>query len=408
MNRPLRSATGTLALLTWVSLAMVPRALAQNDPNHEGPRAPDAPPSIYARVPSGAPLAGSAAALGEPHSLPVVRLPSADGALSPVTPAVQPPPVLLPPVAAPPSHSSAATTLWLVSTRALPRPGGDGPAPEFAPEVHQYHYGQGWVRSSVQALANTSAAVTTIFVHGNDTNADMALRGGIGLYSQLVGNPTEPAPPTRFVIWSWPNHATTLRVRKTTQASASRLGIEGYFLADFLRLVAAQSPTSVVGYSSGSSVVGGALHVLGGGSLEGRFLLSPALPETSQIHAVMLGAAMPNNWLLPGMPYDRAWTQVARLVVTVNPDDAVLHWYPLLWGHNGPIALGSTGVSDVGRLGAWQSKLVQTDLRSAMHRNHGWKYYSSSPVVAQLLRQEMVNLPAAHGRNGMSLARQPR
>ena len=418
MNRPLRSDLRTLALLIVISIAGLRSALAQYDPNHEAPRAADAPPSIYARVPTTLPPPSTADQTEGPQSLPVVRLPSTDGAHSPVPtvlpppavlspPAVLPPPTLLPPVAAAPS-SPATTTLWLISTRALPRPGGDGPSPEFAPEVQRYVYGRGWVPAPLEALVASPGAVTTIFVHGNDTNADMALRGGTGLYSQLVGNPTAPAPATRFIIWSWPNQATTLRVRKTTQASAGRLGIESYYLACLLRHVADQSPTSVVGYSSGSSVVGGALHILGGGTLEGRFLLSPPQPEASKIHAVMLGAAMPNDWLLPGMPYDRAWTQLSRLVVTVNPDDAVLHWYPLLWGRNGPVALGSTGVPDITRLGAWQAKLVQLDLRAVMHRNHGWKYYSTSPTITQILKQEMMTLPAAQQRGNVSLARQPR
>jgi hypothetical protein len=318
---------------------------------------------------------------------------------------------MAPPISGVPESTvpPAATSLWLVSTRRLPYPGGNPTSPDFAPDVHVYVLARGWIQASFNELvsAGGGGVVTTVFVHGNDTDADYALRGGTTLYGQLLGNPATPGPPTRFVIWSWPNETTTLRVRKTTQASAARLGIEGYFLGTCLRWLSPQGPTSVVGYSSGAGVVTGALHVLGGGVLEGRRLADPAPPEASKIHAVLLGAAMPNNTLLPGMPHDRAWTQVERLLVTVNPDDAVLHFYPMLWGRGGPAALGASGVVERARLGPAQAKLIELDMRGALRRNHGWRYYSGSPEVTTLLRQEMLSLPAARNQ-AVELARQPR
>jgi hypothetical protein len=299
--------------------------------------------------------------------------------------------------------------MWLVSTRRLPYAGGNPVSPDFAPDVSCYVPSQGWIPSSFNALvaAGGHSTLTTVFVHGNDTDADFALRGGTGLYGQVVESASGPAPATRFVIWSWPNQGTTIRVRKTTQASAARLGIEGYFLGNCLRWLAPQGPTSVVGYSSGAGVVTGGLHMLGGGMLEGRRLITPAPPEASKIHALLLGAATPNDWLMPGMPHERAWTQLERIVITVNANDAVLQWYPMLWGRGGPMALGVTGILDRARLGFAQSKLVELDLRAAMNRNHGWKYYTASPEVAKLLRYEMISLPATRGQE-MSLARQPR
>ena len=49
---------------------------------------------------------------------------------------------------------------------------------------------------------------------------------------------------------------------------------------------------------------------------------------------------------MPGMPHERAWTQLERMVITVNSNDAVLQWYPMLWGRGGPMALGVTGILD--------------------------------------------------------------
>ena len=208
------------------------------------------------------------------------------------------------------------------------------------PDVNRYVWGRGWVSSSLEELLRGKGTVaTTVFVHGNDTNDEFALRAGSGLFSELLGNPIRPAPPTRFVIWSWPNEPTTLRVRKIAQNNAGRVNVEGYYLAVFLRHITPQMPTGIVGYSSGAGVVTGALHVLGNGTLAGRRL--PSSPERPGIvHAVLLGAAMPNDWLLPGRLHDRAPSQVERLVITVNAADSVLRWYPMLWGKGGPDAAG--------------------------------------------------------------------
>ena len=258
---------------------------AQQDPNHEGPRSSVAPPSIYARVSAVEALPTTTLPTAAPSSLPMVRLPQVNGSRSPIDPTPPPPSVGMPaPVFSAPPVAPPQSSMWLVSTRRLPYAGGNPTSPDFAPDVSCYVPSRGWVPSSFNALvaAGGHSALTTVFVHGNDTDADFALRGGAGLYGQVVESPAAPMPATRFVIWSWPNEGTTIRVRKTTQASAARLGIEGYYLGCCLRWLAPQGPTSVVGYSSGAGIVTGGLHVLGGGVLEGRRLVSPRLPKPAR------------------------------------------------------------------------------------------------------------------------------
>ena len=134
----------------------------------------------------------------------------------------------------------------------------------------------------------------------------------------------------------------------------------------------------------------------------------PVSPAPRSIDAVLLGAATANDWLLPGRPHERALSQVKRIVVTVNPVDGVLQWYSHLWGRGGAEALGATGVTDAARLGSEQAKLVQVDLQDALHRHHGWRYYSGSPEVITLLRNEMLLIPAAQIRRDTAVARRPR
>ena len=146
--------------------------------------------------------------------------------------------------------------------------------------------------------------------------------------------------------------------------------------------------------------------MLGGGELEGRRLLLDSATPPRKIHAALLAAAVDNDWISPGGKHERALTQVERLAITVNADDPVLRFYPMLWGRRGPQALGMTGVPDLARLGASQGKIVQLNFAPAIQRSHGWKYYSESPEVIALLRQELLQRPQAMAKApGMQLAR---
>jgi len=391
MKRPKHSDCRRLAsvALLWSTLSCGLRA--EEEPIHEPPRLLPAVPSVYLRVPYGTGAQAGTLSPEAPSAALTQVAPNSvfDSTVPTRLPAVQ-------------GAVARVSELWLVSTRRLPRAGDSVVAPTFAPDVSRYVWGQGWMPSSLEEFLGTSTneAITTVFVHGNDTTAEDALRGGCGLFSQLLGNAAAPAPLARFVIWSWPNESTTLRVRKSAQANAGRVNMEGFLLAEFLERVAQRSPTSVVGYSSGAGVATGALHALGGGALDGRVLATLPCDERNSINAVLLGAAMPNDWLLPGRPHERAVSQAERLVMTVNPTDAVLRWYPFLWGRNGPAALGATGIAQLAPLGPDQAKIAQPNLEAALQTRHGWRYYSGSPEVIALLRREMLEHPAVRvGRN---------
>ena len=387
------SAAWAWALAVW-ALATCPSALRGEEPSaHESPAVLTAQPSVYLRpLPDVSP---GAQGPSRPQQVPGLLtstvdapMPVSAGALAPV--ARRAAATTTPQPAAPTAREHE---VWLVSTRRLSALPSAGSVPAFTPDVYRYTAGRGWMPASLDELMQPSPqAVTSIFVHGNDTNAEAAVSDGLGLFSQLAGGP--PAQATRFIIWSWPIEMTGLRVRRSAQTNATRSGIEGYFLAGFIRRLGAVPQVSMLGYSSGAGVVTGALHVLGGGALEGgRLALPPAALQT-KIDAVLLGAATPNDWLLPGRTHERALEAVNRLVVTVNSEDAVLHWYRMLWGRTGPTALGSSGVASVPALGAAQSRLVQVNLESALGRNHGWTYYTQSQQVVSLLRYELLDLPA--------------
>ena len=283
--------------------------------------------------------------------------------------------------------------LWIVSTRHLPE-GKCNCAPEFKPCINRYECGAGWSGSSLDDFlaGDDGTRATVVFVHGNDYEAADAVQFAQQLYCQLTHGPCATGP-MRLVVWSWPSQRVVRGFRPDAQVKACRTNIEGYYFANFLDRIPAGTPVSVAGYSFGARVVTGGLHMLGGGAIAGRQLVERVNPERQVASAILMGAAMANNWLLPGMPHAQAISQVERLVVLYNPKDRVLHWYPHLWGRGGPEALGATGIAAPSRLGEDRVKLVQVNVHPQLHRRHSWKYFSSSPAIMSLVEREFVDLP---------------
>jgi hypothetical protein len=288
--------------------------------------------------------------------------------------------------------------LWIVSTRHLPGARCGCPAREFQPRVEQYVCGAGWLGSTLHDFldGNDTNRVTAIFIHGNDTDPAEAEARGRQLYRQLLTSRCA-VPPTRLVIWSWPSEQVLRHLRRDAQLKACRTNIEGYYLASFIDQLEPDAPLSLGGYSYGARVVTGGLHLLGGGVLDGRQLAERPHAKRKGASAVLLGAAMSNGWLLPGMPHDRALSQVERMVILFNPADFVLRCYPRLWGHGGPEALGATGMAVPARLGPDGAKVTQFNVRPQLHCRHGWDYVSASPSIMSLVRRELVILPTADG-----------
>lgn len=292
----------------------------------------------------------------------------------------------------------AGHELWIVSTRNLSGNFCDVPPDAFSPGVERFICGQGWTRSNLDELISIDnpAVTTAILIHGNDTDAGEAETRGREFYRELMTGCCTTGP-MRLIVWSWPSDKVVPCFRKDAQLKACRTNVEGYYLARFVDLLGPNSPVTVGGYSYGSRVVTGGLHLLGGGVLEGRQLTDRVHPDRHPATAVLMGAAVPNNWLLPGMRHDRAVSQVDRLVVLFNPKDFVLHFYPRLWGGRGPEALGATGLA-AGRLGDEAVKVKQFNVQPQMHRRHGWDYFASSPAIMTLVRRELLSPPIVEQR----------
>src|SRR5690606_32277769 len=120
-----------------------------------------------------------------------------------------------------------------------------------------------WHRADAATLLahDDPARPTVIFVHGNRFSADDAITSGWQAYHALTRCASDQ--PVRFVIWSWPSDKQGGPIRDA-RTKSSRTLVEGYYLARLMTRIQPEVSTGIVGYSFGSRVALGAVHLAGG------------------------------------------------------------------------------------------------------------------------------------------------
>jgi hypothetical protein len=166
---------------------------------------------------------------------------------------------------------------------------------------------------------------------------------------------------------------------------ACRSDTEAYYLARVLSDIPHGEPLSLLGFSLGCRTVAGTLHLLTGGSLDGRTLPAASLAAWNSaglrpIRAIMLAAAVDDDWLEPSAPGGLAPLQAQRILVSQNCRDHVLRWYSRLDGPHGPEALGRVGPPD-----SAGGKLEVVDVACDVRRKHEFDSYEESwPIWERL------------------------
>jgi hypothetical protein len=269
--------------------------------------------------------------------------------------------------------------IWLISTRGLGCPGA-ATAPSLP--VWLYNGNGGWIDSSVDAFlaADNPAVPTVIYVHGNFETADDSVQRGLVVYSRLAAQ-TPADRPMRFVIWSWPTDRGKHPLQ-LTRIHAHRADVDAYYLGWLVNRIDHRVQVGLLGYSLGTRVVTGALHLLGGGELCGLALQIDAKAPHQMVRAALLAAAEDCDWIVPGHPNGQAIPFVDRMLLLNNSCDRVLKMYPHLERCDHSDALGYVGIC-----GPYDSsKVEQIDVCCAIGPEHEWsRYFYNDRLVADML-----------------------
>lgn len=160
--------------------------------------------------------------------------------------------------------------------------------------------------------------LTVIYVHGNRMDAGGAESRGLAIYRELFSSQADGK--VRFVIWSWPSDQIRGPI-KDVRTKAYRSDDEAYLLARFLTPIPEGRRVGLIGFSYGSRIIGGGLHILGGGEMVGRGIEEG---KRANFRVVYWAAAVQSDWLLPGNVHGRAMPLAQNWLNIYSSCDSVL------------------------------------------------------------------------------------
>ena len=281
------------------------------------------------------------------------------------------------------------TNYWIISTRQCPQTSRQcciGPCNFRCYRVgsrrSNKHHSCDWN----EFAKSLEPGVPVCFViHGSFVNWASARQDSHRTYQWLRA--AAPDKPLHVVFLTWPSEYLIRILPHVTIATlGKRSAFNGFYLAQLIGRIPPQHPVSLLGHSHGVRTTLAAMHLLGGGRVEGRTLCRKPKYHGHRLRAVLAAAAVDHHWLNPGKRYDRALCPLEALVNLRNRLDPALWIYPLRrpFGH---LALSHSGFlrSDRRRLGAANAKLVEFDVSRFVGQGHMWPNYYNRPEIAKAL-----------------------
>lgn len=278
----------------------------------------------------------------------------------------------------------AQDEIWLVSSRGL----GSTNCSSDSLDVH-FRTNYQWQSSTASHLIAATDAQrhlpTVIFVHGNRWPLEEAIRRGLQTYEQTFLN-WHDAPAVRFVIWTWPSDAIPGPIRDV-RIKAERADEHSFHLARMLQRMPPASNVSLIGYSYGGRVTLGALHLLGGGAVEGKMLPRTVAASTPRVNLTLMVPAIRNDAL--NTTRSRAYSQLNHLYVLYNSRDTYLGLFKITRFSERSPALGYTGIAGLNCLPDHGVRVKQFNAAQIVGQDHDYVQYITDQRVEQGIRQHL-------------------
>lgn len=275
---------------------------------------------------------------------------------------------------------------WEISTRCI--------ACNFSPQtlestnfaVSQMRMGA-WQTSSFQSFLSSVVASppmrTIIYTHGNWMTYSNSRGRAQYVYRQVSQRACEPI---RFIAYTWPSERSGRPVQDIRE-KAGRSEVDAFYYAHLLNEIPKMAPFGLIGYSFGSRVTCGGVHLINGGSLNGSSLPVPGEP-LPMLRISLIAPAFDRNWLSAKSHYGRTLDGVDKLVNLYNSRDPILRRFRFLDDISGPIAAGFAGITGVAPNSDPRStepltadpRIVQFDCVSSIGNTHSeMDYYCQCP-----------------------------
>lgn len=279
-------------------------------------------------------------------------------------------------------------TFWVVDASACCLTASD-----FTPEQLSYSrigLSEGQLEpTSLEALtAETDSTVPIcILVHGYGYSTERSTEDARWAISHI--RRAANGQPIRFVSFYWPSeleHSIPWPLLpRDMRIKGNRADVAGHYLAWLTDQFPPHQPVCIVGHSLGCRVAACALHLLGGG--EAMLAGYSAEHQVDRpINAILMAAAIDEDWLCPGKRYGASTHTANEILVLTNRKDSSLRWYPLLNVRPGG-SLGRGGLSpdDLTKLNAVGERIRVVSVEDEVGSNHNFRNYMESETVANLV-----------------------
>lgn len=273
--------------------------------------------------------------------------------------------------------------IWLVSSQgsALPE---TGQRPRFRVGVRLYRSGEGVRHSSLDNLIKSidPSIPVCLVVHGSFVPERTVVSEAVRSRRWLKNGAGDR--PFQMIYFRWESDLPVgPLVAFDVAILGQRASWNGFYLADLISRLPPNVQVGAVGHSHGARVISSALHLLGGGAVDG--FCNPRLKQDQhRIRAAFVAGAVDHHWLNPGEEFDRALRRSDGIINLTNSRDPALAVYPLR-AHGIRRALGRTGLTDRDQdsLGGLSRQLRSIEVGEIIGCSHTWPAWTNEPSVAR-------------------------
>ncbi len=257
----------------------------------------------------------------------------------------------------------------------------DGSQPQCNGVVHRYlPDGRYHCSNRDELLASLRPGVPVcIAVHGFLVRVKDLYPASIERYKRTVQAGDDR--PLHFISTHWPSDPGTLIFPAIALDRMGRAAeFNGFYIANLMNRIPPENPICLIGHSLGCRVIASALHLLGGGEVQGHRVHN--MHPQRRIRVVFGAAAIDHHWLNPGERFGCAINRMESMLNIRNSTDIALKLYPLrepLLHH----ALGRDGFhdSDLESIGWQTAKIAQWDVSHLVGMNHMIAGYARHPQI---------------------------
>jgi len=281
----------------------------------------------------------------------------------------------------------SSTRSWLVSTRPSKQSFGRE-CPVFCPRIQRIDHCGCIQGSSLAELAQsiTPGVPVCISIHGSFVSQQDVINE-----EPLMNRWLETASGGHSfhqINFSWPSSYPILPTIKCDSTYLGRRAARnGWYLAEFIRYLPPECPICLVGHSHGCRLISSALHLMAGGSVQGK--IHPwSRVNGRRIRVIFTAAAIKHDWLNPGERYGRALCSAECILNLRNRHDPALLVYPLRHPFSGK-SLAISGFTDGDRreLQGWSTRVADYDVTHLIGCRHGWPRYLAQLQLAWSVRR---------------------